>query len=472
MSFHYLGITRLQLFFDSPNLCAAFLCPLILLLIGLHYSCRTNKHIKSILFIVCIILLLMLFLTFSRGGWLGCFAGMCLSAFLLRKTSLLPWLWPSAFILLILLSNLGLSRFTGSSLKYDSSIGNRFKVWTGGCALIAKNWSHGVGLPPAVGEYYERHYQRHTSHGRYGTLVNDFLTLAASVGLPVAWLIATCLLSVYTACFHSDSSHEMAFHAYLTGAVLSYLVCGLFSTTFIYWHVLPPAFISMLFLIVHSSKNLFINLKKRVIPVCAFTCGVCCLIPLVGVIVENRISYYASIHNNTIWYEPRNGPVKKRIVVLTKEYSQIAQKWLIPLAENGYASTAVPSTFFFSSSTGYIINSLFPDDIFDITLLAIDNMSSINVFLLRAMGYDYPAILINSPDYWALEELSPRRNLPRAGQAPFFFLYDHFNISARHSAEVLHRECTRLGISSQASSFHPILTINKVLHILDNQVHQ
>ena len=127
---------------------------------------------------------------------------------------------------------------------------------------------------------------------------------------------------------------------------------------------------------------------------------------------------------------------------------------------------------FFSSSTGYIINSLFPDDIFDITLLAIDNMSSINVFLLRAMGYDYPAILINSPDDWALEELSPRRNLPRAGQAPFFFLYDHFNISARHSAEVLHRECTRLGISSQASSFHPILTINKVLHILDNQVHQ
>ena len=472
MSFHHLGITRLQLFFDSPNLCAAFLCPLILLLIGLHYSCRTNKHIKSILFIVCIILLLMLFLTFSRGGWLGCFAGMCLSAFLLRKTSLLPWLWPSAFILLILLSNLGLSRFTGSSLKYDSSIGNRFKVWTGGCALIAKNWSHGVGLPPAVGEYYERHYQRHTSHGRYGTLVNDFLTLAASVGLPVAWLIATCFLSVYAACFHPETSHEMALHAYLSGAVLSYLVCGLFSTTFIYWHVLPPAFISMLFLIVHSSKNLFINLKKRVIPVCAFTCGVCCLIPLVGVIVENRISYYASIHNNTIWYEPRNGPVKKRIVVLTKEYSQIAQKWLIPLAENGYASTAVPSTFFFSSSTGYIINSLFPDDIFDITLLAIDNMSSINVFLLRAMGYDYPAILINSPDYWALEELSPRRNLPRAGQAPFFFLYDHFNISARHSAEVLHRECTRLGISSQASSFHPILTINKVLHILDNQVHQ
>lgn len=472
MSFHYLGITRLQLFFDSPNLCAAFLCPLILLLIGLHYSCRTNKHIKSILFIVCIILLLMLFLTFSRGGWLGCFAGMCLSAFLLRKTSLLPWLWPSAFILLILLSNLGLSRFTGSSLKYDSSIGNRFKVWTGGCALIAKNWSHGVGLPPAVGEYYERHYQRHTSHGRYGTLVNDFLTLAASVGLPVAWLIATCFLSVYAACFHPETSHEMALHAYLSGAVLSYLVCGLFSTTFIYWHVLPPAFISMLFLIVHSSKNLFINLKKRVIPVCAFTCGVCCLIPLVGVIVENRISYYASIHNNTIWYEPRNGPVKKRIVVLTKEYSQIAQKWLIPLAENGYASTAVPSTFFFSSSTGYIINSLFPDDIFDITLLAIDNMSSINVFLLRAMGYDYPAILINSPDYWALEELSPRRNLPRAGQAPFFFLYDHFNISARHSAEVLHLECTRLGISSQASSFHPILTINKVLHILDNQVHQ
>ena len=472
MSFHYLGITRLQLFFDSPNLCAAFLCPLILLLIGLHYSCRTNKHIKSILFIVCIILLLMLFLTFSRGGWLGCFAGMCLSAFLLRKTSLLPWLWPSAFILLILLSNLGLSRFTGSSLKYDSSIGNRFKVWTGGCALIAKNWSHGVGLPPAVGEYYERHYQRHTSHGRYGTLVNDFLTLAASVGLPVAWLIATCFLSVYAACFHPETSHEMALHAYLSGAVLSYLVCGLFSTTFIYWHVLPPAFISMLFLIVHSSKNLFINLKKRVIPVCAFTCGVCFLIPLVGVIVENRISYYASIHNNTIWYEPRNGPVKKRIFVLTKEYSQIAQKWLIPLAENGYASTAVPSTFFFSSSTGYIINSLFPDDIFDITLLAIDNMSSINVFLLRAMGYDYPAILINSPDYWALEELSPRRNLPRAGQAPFFFLYDHFNISARHSAEVLHRECTRLGISSQASSFHPILTINKVLHILDNQVHQ
>lgn len=472
MSFHYLGITRLQLFFDSPNLCAAFLCPLILLLIGLHYSCRTNKHIKSILFIVCIILLLMLFLTFSRGGWLGCFAGMCLSAFLLRKTSLLPWLWPSAFILLILLSNLGLSRFTGSSLKYDSSIGNRFKVWTGGCALIAKNWSHSVGLPPAVGEYYERHYQRHTSHGRYGTLVNDFLTLAASVGLPVAWLIATCFLSVYAACFHPETSHEMALHAYLSGAVLSYLVCGLFSTTFIYWHVLPPAFISMLFLIVHSSKNLFINLKKRVIPVCAFTCGVCCLIPLVGVIVENRISYYASIHNNTIWYEPRNGPVKKRIFVLTKEYSQIAQKWLIPLAENGYASTAVPSTFFFSSSTGYIINSLFPDDIFDITLLAIDNMSSINVFLLRAMGYDYPAILINSPDYWALEELSPRRNLPRAGQAPFFFLYDHFNISARHSAEVLHRECTRLGISSQASSFHPILTINKVLHILDNQVHQ
>lgn len=347
MSFHYLGITRLQLFFDSPNLCAAFLCPLILLLIGLHYSCRTNKHIKSILFIVCIILLLMLFLTFSRGGWLGCFAGMCLSAFLLRKTSLLPWLWPSAFILLILLSNLGLSRFTGSSLKYDSSIGNRFKVWTGGCALIAKNWSHGVGLPPAVGEYYERHYQRHTSHGRYGTLVNDFLTLAASVGLPVAWLIATCFLSVYAACFHPETSHEMALHAYLSGAVLSYLVCGLFSTTFIYWHVLPPAFISMLFLIVHSSKNLFINLKKRVIPVCAFTCGVCCLIPLVGVIVENRISYYASIHNNTIWYEPRNGPVKKRIFVLTKEYSQIAQKWLIPLAENGYASTAVPSTFFF-----------------------------------------------------------------------------------------------------------------------------
>lgn len=397
---------------------------------------------------------------------------MCLSAFLLRKTSLLPWLWPAAFISLILLSNLGLSRLTGSSLKYDNSIVNRFKVWTGGCALIAKNWSHGVGLPPAVGEYYERHYQRHTSHGRYGTLVNDFLTLAASVGLPVAWLIATCFLSVYAACFHPETSHEMALHAYLSGAVLSYLVCGLFSTTFIYWHVLPPAFISMLFLIVHSSKNLFINLKKRVIPVCAFTCGVCCLIPLVGVIVENRISYYASIHNNTIWYEPRNGPIKKRIVVLTKEYSQIAQKWLIPLAENGYASTAVPLTSVFSSSTGHVINSLLSDDIFDITLLAIDNMSSINVFLLRAMGYDYPAILINSPDDWALEELSPRRNLPRAGQAPFFFLYDHFNISARHSAEVLHRECTRLGISSQASSFHPILTINKVLHILDNQVHQ
>lgn len=141
-TYHYLDNLRLQLWFDSPNHCAAFLVMSIMVSIGilLFFVSRDEKpHKVFIAAMFCAIFgqEALLALTYSRGGYIALLAALPLMWLFCRRKRLL--VFNLVFLAILFIMANGVDRVQSVMATGDGSIKHRLLLWQGGLSIIWNN---------------------------------------------------------------------------------------------------------------------------------------------------------------------------------------------------------------------------------------------------------------------------------------------------------------------------------------------
>ena len=178
--------TRIYSVFGNPNILAEYLIMIIPISISLFWYSK-KIHKKAIFLGISLILMLVLVLTLSRGGWIGFAFGILIFVLLIEKRLLLSII-PLALGGIYFLPQSILSRILSIGNLRDSSNAYRIKIWNITLDIIRDNWLVGVGfgyIPfKHTFETYIRTMPAYHSHNTYLQItgdgyirVNSFLTL-------------------------------------------------------------------------------------------------------------------------------------------------------------------------------------------------------------------------------------------------------------------------------------------------------
>ena len=142
---------RLQAFYNSPNYLAMFLSPILLLSFYL-YSFVKNKVVKILLIADYLLLITVIYLTYSYGAWLGLMAA-AFFVLIFLKIKL-------RYILLFFLIVILFFSFQASSYKFQGfldfsypSLGSRLVIWQSSWEIIKDHSLIGIG-PGMFQKYY------------------------------------------------------------------------------------------------------------------------------------------------------------------------------------------------------------------------------------------------------------------------------------------------------------------------------
>ena len=245
MQFFYQGHLRLSLWFDNPNHAAAWLVMIAVAACALPWMKRFQAlHPAIAETLLAAPLLALLGLTYSRGGYVGGLVSLATVAICRTQSVwkdgavLLPQVkrrfplvvWAPVLLLLALLLCLPASgaRLAAVGDVHDLSIVHRLYLWRGGTMLAAQYPWRGVGEAP--GEIYALFYQPLGTEEQYRGMINDFLYVGTSRGLP--WSGFALALALLPVCLGFAVwlrfRDEMALR--LGAALEGYLICGIFST--------------------------------------------------------------------------------------------------------------------------------------------------------------------------------------------------------------------------------------------------
>ncbi|OFW32596.1 MAG: hypothetical protein A3J28_15365 [Acidobacteria bacterium RIFCSPLOWO2_12_FULL_60_22] len=174
--------------------------------------------------------------TFTRGVWLGTFAG--LAYLLARSQRRLLWLLPVGLLLLYLASPVWLQR-RGESIfdvQTDTSNQARLVMLSTGLKMIAAHPWFGIG-PERVGPEFQQYKPAAVPFppGWYGHLHNDYLQLAAERGIPCLLFWLWMLIEVFRAnlSLARGPAHEARALGHAAVAItLGMMVSGLFEFNF------------------------------------------------------------------------------------------------------------------------------------------------------------------------------------------------------------------------------------------------
>ncbi len=234
--FFFNGVQRLQFGFDTPNCCAAFFVPLLMVLcIPLDFSLQGRRTLGKLAIafsaaVAAIVLSTIVAMTYSRGGYVAVFAGLALACFMRRSAA--PILMAIVFIAVLLFVPEADERFCDIGDIAEASVENRITLWKGACAIIAEFPFKGLAN---AAEYNMAICQPLTVKGHYyATFMNDWLNIACYHGLPIATLAYSCLffpiIGAGVLSFRKNISEICkTFMSYMVVTVFSYAVLSQFS---------------------------------------------------------------------------------------------------------------------------------------------------------------------------------------------------------------------------------------------------
>lgn len=223
--YHYLGNMRLQWFFATPNMFAAFLALWLLVFAGIVLGFRR----KGLLYAGVAAQLglgLVLGATYSRGGGLAYLAGLGVLWALTRRKAVLVML--GGFLLTLLLMPAGAVRIASSLQTGEGSILHRLLLWKGGAGVIARYPLN--GCPVELGRWYQLQYMPSYLSEHYNSFLNDSLSLGADYGVWaffLFWLVGAGLLRWGYAVWKTRRNPCLAG---LLAALAATLISGMFST--------------------------------------------------------------------------------------------------------------------------------------------------------------------------------------------------------------------------------------------------
>lgn len=178
--------------FGNPNIFAEYLVMAIPLCVGLFWSTKRDG-VRLLFFAMFVLQIVSLFMTMSRGGWLGLAVAAFIFICLVRKELLLlaiPLLGAAVFVVPESIINRFMTIFNFA----DSSTSYRFKIWEITEAVIHDHFIVGLGLGhlpfKMVFEQYIRTMPIYHAH-------NTFLQIFAEMGIVGFVLFFIFMVSIF-----------------------------------------------------------------------------------------------------------------------------------------------------------------------------------------------------------------------------------------------------------------------------------
>lgn len=459
--FQYLGNERLQLWFFSPNVCASFLILSVMLTIGLFFITFEQKNASfraftCFLFALINIQLLMIAMTYSRGGYLACFTALSFAFIISRKRWSMAFIF--IFILTLLLVSDGSSRVKSMGDLGDGSIRNRFLLWKGGTGIIADNSLAGIGAPPAAGNYYTQWYQPLWLNEHYNTLISDYLTIAASYGIFVLFLILTVFFFLLYQCYKVWRVNHNMMLLYCMCAIVGYMISALFSTCYrfgnLLWLLFTILLITMIY-IIYGIKKYSIRWKHYdfwLSPI--FSLVICLGIIGCGIYVNMQIPY--SINHDIIVIDNQDYPILElqpkeksqgTLIFLVSNMTDEIRLYLRPAVNAGYKVKAIQMDLglvglknglkllphiLSQESNAYLVGAETEEAILALAIATRLSTSSLSGVVVHNIPYE-----------WPFEELSPKLLVSQL-KIPLFLLQ---NKNRMHDGKLLAKICNENNIS-------------------------
>ncbi|MFZ2657937.1 MAG: alpha/beta family hydrolase [Victivallales bacterium] len=466
--FYYIGNTRLQLCFDTPNVCASFLVMSVFLLLGAYLYLVEGKYdvagrvllerigncilgkltsrrlvllpqarclcyihlfrrfISFLLLLLVVIGEYLLALTYSRGGYIAFLVGL-LVIWLLNRRKRILFLTLTFLLILFAVSN-GTERFSSVVQTSDGSIQNRLILWKGGMMLAADHWASGVGVE-RIGGLFSAWYQPVDRNESYNTLVNDYLTICAGYGI---FALFGYLFFVFTVLWLGFRLWRLNRNSLLSGmlaAQVAYLLSAVFSTFYndknIYYIFILLQMATIIWIIGSVVFQKYrLKTSEFVVPI-LMSAGICGMILSCGLFMTEKLpcSYaYKSYHDGLKAIEvveafPRN-KTPKAIVLYTFNSEQIgiereAKLTIRPLVEKGYRviASGIDSGFQGLKDEMFLIRKVIEDNAGGNDVFIGGQGDGGRLAIIAASKMDDGKIMgvfsIGSNADWPFEELSP-----------------------------------------------------------------
>ncbi len=250
MQYTCLGQNRLTFGFPTPNQAGCFFVLCVFLLatgaaVFLKKKSRLSQTAGNILVAIIPICLLAIVLTYSRGSYVAMLgSGMLLSCFLcigtrhdmrqktMQEKHLVRSLifMPLLFSTLIVIIPAGYDRLKSSSRFHEGSISNRLDLWRGGAILMILRTKQKIQRVKDPGVIYAQWLQPLHKHEHYRTLISDFMTISVRYGVMAGFLFLFlfCCFVLSGITVWRRTGHLPAL--FLSMAILSFMICGGFST--------------------------------------------------------------------------------------------------------------------------------------------------------------------------------------------------------------------------------------------------
>jgi len=202
--------------FENSNGLGSYLACCLPIFVSVAYWKTKKRMITCAMFSVCVILLVSLLFTFSRGGWLGFFVGLLMMIILFEKKKFL------ALILGAFLSSLFLFPFFLKRVMFSfSSAGDsqRYVIWQGAIDMIRENLLLGKGLGT-----FMNYFKQYVVNVDISYAHNCYLQMWAESGLftLIAFLALTGFILYRGVCISWKNKQDEF------GILLSGLTAGLF----------------------------------------------------------------------------------------------------------------------------------------------------------------------------------------------------------------------------------------------------
>lgn len=222
---------RVYSVFGNPNIFAEYLVMMVPLTVALFWSTKRDT-VKIFYFILFGIQVLALFMTMSRGGWIGLAVAAMVFIFFVKRKLLLFAIPAGAFGFLLLPASIVARFFTIFNLS-DSSTSYRFKIWEITGEVIRDNFFVGVGLGHQPFKYTFESYIRTMPifHAH-----NSFIEIFAELGLVGFVLFCLFMISIFVVLLKyplaSSDTYERVVGASLIGSFSGMMVHGMFENIF------------------------------------------------------------------------------------------------------------------------------------------------------------------------------------------------------------------------------------------------
>ena len=472
-AYHYLGNLRLQLWFDSPNHCAAFLVMTIMLSVGilLFFVSKDNKPHKvfwALMFCVIFGQEALLALTYSRGGYIALLAALPLMWLFCRRKRLL--VFNLVFLSILLVTANGIDRVQSVVATGDGSIKHRLLLWEGGLSIIWNNPVAGVG-PASVGKIYTAWYQPLWLNEAYKTLVNDYLTIAAAYGIFALLAYLALVLAGLWMGFRLWRDTKNPILLSVLGAIIAYLTAAIFTTFYCQWKVywlFCLLFFVLAATIAHAIRRcqLKISFRDFLIP-CGCAVSMCAVMLLVGFIHERGVPYnfktsvckVGKTQLDLTKAFPKTSVNALVLVLYSSETSSDVEAMRLlgrPLLDKGYAvvSAGVDSGMEGLACAEYALKVASEEAKRNGSqLLVVGQGDGGKHAMLVASKPSCPplkaVVAIGSPASWPFDELSPEAQI-KGLKAPLLLIHDRQDKNFPQSeSESLKRKCDELKIPSE-----------------------